>query len=118
MASIVWPDVVSIAKELAGDRVSLAGQTWILRHVNKRLNVALFGGEDSDDLRMARLFLAAHMGTKTSVGDGGAIIAESGGGLSVQYAPPIMTRSALFETAYGRQYWDMLRVAAGGPWVF
>lgn len=123
MASITWPNVVSIAAELS--TVSADAQTWILAHVNTYYDVDTYGGEDGSQLRLMRLFLAAHLasmlGTSSggSGGGGGTVTSESGGGLSVTYASSTLVTASnqLSETSYGRTLESMTRNGLARAWV-
>jgi hypothetical protein len=115
MASITWTDVTNHAAELAS--VSAGAQTDILAHVNTALNVTLFGDETSARLKLARIYLAAHLGTMANLGGvSGPVSSESAGGLAMSYAVA-MTRSNLGITSYGRAYLATLPSVAWGPQV-
>lgn len=114
MAAIVWQQVVDFDASL--EAVPEDAQTTILDHVNSALNLEAFDGEDGYRTRMARIFLAAHLGLGavpgTSGAGGGAVTSESGGdGLSVTYAvsAAATTDGALSETAWGRRYREIVR---------
>jgi hypothetical protein len=122
MASITWTNVTDIvAPELTG--VAVAAQTRILSYVNGLHDVTALDptdGEDGDIVMMARLYLAAHIGTKVGTGAGGAgaVTSESLGGLSRSYMVAASSGSALETTGYGVEYKGILeRSAVRGPWI-
>lgn len=87
MAAIVWTDVTAIAVELTA--VPVDAQTLFLSYVNTSLNVDYFGGESHINTKLARIYLAAHLGkTQLQGGDSiaGPVTSESAGGLSRSYA--------------------------------
>lgn len=107
MASIVWADVVNHAAELSS--VDTDAQTDILAHVNTTLDVRVFGGEDSPKLKLARIYLAAHMATlQTLGGSSGDIQSESVGGVSYSYGAAA-DASDFSSTSYGKQYSALVR---------
>lgn len=115
MAAITWTDVTNHAAELAS--VAVGAQTDVLGHVNTALNVTLFGDETSPRLKLARIYLAAHLGTMGNLGGvSGPVSSESAGGLSVSYAV-WMTNSLLASTSYGRAYLATLSSVVFGPQV-
>lgn len=107
MSAIVWDDVVNHAAELSG--VNGDAQDDILAHVNTTLNVAVFGGEGSAKLKLARIYLAAHMATLQILGgSSGDIQSESVGGVSYTYGGSTST-SEFNATSYGKQYTALVR---------
>lgn len=90
MSAIIWADVTAIAPELS--TVSDDAQDSILAHVNTALAVDIFGGESAPKTRLARIYLAAHLGSASRTGSSGAsgaagpVVSESAGGLSRSYA--------------------------------
>lgn len=114
MASIAWSDVTAFASTLS--TVSATAQTKILAYVNERFDVSELGGEDSPDLYLARVFLAAHLASATTVnGDvAGPVTAEAAGGLSRSYAV-LSSVGGLGTTGYGTQLKELLRTCCGGP---
>ena len=116
MADIVWTDVVDFDASMAG--VAAGAQTLILAYVNdEALQPTIFGGEDSWKYKLARIYLAAHLGTMARLqGVSGPVSSESAGGLSTSYAVA-MTRSNLGITSYGRAYLATLPSVAFGPQV-
>ena len=111
MASIVWTDVVNHAASLS--TLDAEAQTDILAYVNDRLNVRIFGGEDSASLKLARIYLAAHFGSglvNGAGGEAGPVVSESAGGLSRSYGSLFsMDSSVLATTAYGQSYLNIIR---------
>lgn len=124
MAAIVWDDVVDIAAELSA--VGADARTKILAFVNGALDTTLFdGGEDSDRLHLARIYLAAHFGSGALPGSGssgppGTVTSESAGGLSRSYATmAAATATGLVGGTWcGQQYQALVRPVSAGPWSF
>lgn len=107
MSEINWDAVVAFAPELSD--VNIDVQAYLLAHVNTTLNVAVFGGEESPKLRLARIYLAAHMATGMLLGaSAGEIQSETVGGVSYTYsgAAPV---SSFESTGYGKQYAALVR---------
>ena len=85
--------------------------------MNSALNESIWGGSTSPRLRYARTLLAAHFGTLAFQGAGGAsggfgaVMVESAGGLSRQYASfsPNGTDPTFDKTIYGQMYRTLLR---------
>lgn len=114
MAAITWSDVTTIAApELSG--LAVAAQTAILVWVNAAFDVTVFDGEDGAKTKLARVYLAAHIGTlilPTSAGGSGGgvsgpVSSESAGGLSRSYAVAVAssggtTAENLSRTGYGQ----------------
>jgi Protein of unknown function (DUF4054) len=117
VAAIVWQDVIDASSndpQIVGFGAS--GQTLVLAVANSRLNVDMFDGEDGPVTKAARCYLAAHIAACSLIGNGGAIIAESEGGISRSYAMP-STRSEYLTTRYGSLYWQLIGSQARGPFV-
>lgn len=109
---ITWRDVVGVASELAS--VDEEVQFNILAYVNGALAVDEFGGEGSAMLKLARVYLAAHMATIGPASSGAAIagpvISESAGGLSRTYAlVGSVTTGSFDSSSYGRAFSDLVR---------
>lgn len=117
MAAIVWPNVVAFAPELAN--IAITAQAFALLYVNATVNPTAFDGESGHRTRMARIWLAAHVGAAIGMGSvAGPIIEETGGGLAEQYQPlATAALGSLGESRYGREYAGMIRrsPAARGP---
>lgn len=116
MAAITWANVLDHAPELS--TVDTDAQTDILAHVNTTLIPDDWGGESSPKLKLARIYLAAHMGTMITQGatnKAGPVIAESADGLSRQYGWSSSTDSdALYDsTSYGKQFRTLLMTSIG-----
>jgi hypothetical protein len=105
MAPVAWPDVVAYSSPLAA--VNITVQTDLLAWVNKSFS-AVFDGEDGVKTRLARIYAAAHMASLPGAGEqrpGGAVVAESRGGLSRSYAPPpVMNSNWWALTQWGQRY--------------
>jgi hypothetical protein len=119
--AIVWGEVAAIAPTLANTNPYTQGA--ILEYVNTALHVECWGGEGSPQLRLARLYMAAHMGTVSSSGASGAagpVTSETAGGLTRSYGFMSSTEAdpLLDATPYGRMYRELLmRSAARSPIV-
>lgn len=110
---VTWTNVTDQAPELA--RVSNGAQTAILKYVNTTIKVANFGSEASPKLFMARVMLAAHMGTiSRRRGQPGARTAQSSGGVSESFTGVALTGlAALYATtAYGIEYVRLVGTSA------
>ena len=101
--------------------VVAGAQTDILAVANTLLTVSLFGGEASAKTKLARIYIAAHLGTLELIGTTGAagpITAESAGGLSRQYgsAAAAVTSGEWGSTTFGQKYVALCRTtpARGG----
>ncbi len=106
MADITWDDVVLIAPELS--TTDSDAQDLILAYVNEALAEAMF---KANALKLARINLAAHMGTGVGLGmAAGPVISETEGGLSRTYAAPVMS-SDLASTSYGRNLAFLFRTS-------
>lgn len=107
MSAISWTDVLVHAAELSS--VDEDARTDILAHVNSTLNVSVFGGEESPKLKLARIYLAAHMATLQLLGgSSGDIQSESVGGVSYTYGAAAAS-SDFNSTSYGKQYSAIVR---------
>ncbi len=124
MADILRVHVLAFAPELT----TISDQAWadILTYVNTMSDVAFDG--DTWMYRMARIFLAAHIGTVTSraanggiVGVIGSVVMEAAGGLRRSYGAATSSTtdsSTLGQTSYGIQYMVLLRSSgAAGPFL-
>lgn len=103
---IVWADVTALAPELA--TLSVSAQTAILAYANVAFNESMFKADDSSGvsspLKMARVYLAAHLGT-TSKGAGsaaaGPLIEESDGRLMRKFATATANNTSFVGSSYG-----------------
>lgn len=112
MAAIVWADVLGLAPELS--TVSTLGQTDILAYVETLDYTKFSDDEGSPIFRLARIYLAAHLGTITLQGGAGAagpVTQESVGGISRSYGQPFggVAPGSLDSTAYGKAYRMIVR---------
>ena len=117
MAALVWDDVVAIAPELAG--VAAGAQTAILGYVNESLNVAVFGGEEAHGTRLARSFLAAHLGSVAvsggeSIGVAGELKSETVGPITRSYSTSndVVATTNLSSSSYGQIYLALVKAQA------
>lgn len=109
---IQWADVTAIASELSG--LGPEAQEMILAFVNESLEPDKLGGEGSARLRLARVYLAAHLGALVGAGSNGPVTMEQEGPVMHQYARGV----GLDETSYGRRYREIVRTSAARlPWV-
>lgn len=120
MAAIIWTDVTGFTADTTLATVPAGAQTAILAYVNAFINIALFDGEEGYDTKLARIYLAGHMGLGSVPGSmtgGGAVTSESGGdGLSVSYSVSAQAAfDSLAETAWGRRYLALARTSCAGP---
>jgi hypothetical protein len=121
MAAIVWSDVTAQASELTA--VSAGAQANILGLVNAWFNASEFtDGEDGHFLKMARIYLAAHMATMERTAAGGAagpVTSESAGGLARSYAnlTGAMSPSSWANTRYGALLETIISVQPARAWV-
>lgn len=102
---ILWSDVTAIADELSA--VSATAQTLILAHVNADLDVDQFDGEDGPTTKLARAYLAAHLGTFAMPGAGsvsGPVTSQSALGLSRSYGQTGASSGELGLTAHGQMF--------------
>lgn len=112
-------DVTAFAPKLA----DVSSEAWldILAYVNE-LDLS-FLGETDEVTRMARIFLAAHIGQVTrdaSRGSGGStagpLTSESAGGVRRSYGMLATGSGSLGSTRYGQMYMDILGMSqAAGP---
>lgn len=111
MAAIGWSDVTNHAPELSS--VAAGAQTDILSYVNDTHDVSVFlDGEDGHGLKLARIYLAAHLGTLLPTNSsGGQIKSQSAGGLSRSYGP-FISGSGLASTSYGVKYNDIVNASS------
>lgn len=115
MAAIGWTDVEAVASGLSA--VSPTAQMVILGLVNTTLKVSLLGGESGIKTRMARTYLAAHLGDLAlrkggASGTAGPVTSEtiSEDEIRIDYANAVaQNASALRETAYGGQFLTIVR---------
>lgn len=101
--SIAWANVVAIAPELS--TVLPGTQTTLLAIVDRQIDDDVWLDLAND----GRTYLAAHLGTLTRGGAaGGAVIGETLGPMSRQYALPPGIHGALSTTKYGLFYLHLI----------
>lgn len=117
MSNIVWSAVLGMAPQLT--TLTIGAQTDILAFVNE-LDLSSLG-ETEQTTRMARIFLAAHVGTvavRAAGGMAGPVTSESAGALRRSYglsATP-SGEEGFGTTMYGMQYISIIRMSlAHGP---
>jgi hypothetical protein len=114
MADITWDDdVVALAPDL--EELQIEAQTLILAYVNRALNPAMFKSEAA--LTLARIYLAAHLGTNAMPGSGGevmgTVVSEKVGDLQRTYgAVAEASEGGGFEsTTYGKTFQFLVRTS-------
>lgn len=109
MADITWANVVDFDSGLS--TVDADAQTAILAFVNLAHDVDAFDGEAGPQLKLVRIYLAAHLGR--TIGAAGAatgpVTSSSAGGLSVSYGSFSTSVDALGTTGWGNLYLAMIR---------
>lgn len=108
MADIAWSDVLDFAAELSV--VPTGKQTVLLAYVNTALNVGIVGGtlgEESPKLKLARIYLAAHMASLKNTS--GIIASEGEGDLSISYSLPPAGDAYWSRTGYGAAFSNIMR---------
>lgn len=114
MTDIIKPDVLAIAPELS----TLSDAAWVdlLEYVNE-FDMTCFDTEQV--VRMARIFLCAHMGTLTKRANGGAagpLVDEQAGGVRRSYGTVQLNEFS--GTSYGLTLWTILNASgAHGPFL-
>lgn len=116
--NIVKTDVLAIAPEFS----TLADQAWvdILNYVNQ---INLTACDSDFDRRLARIFLAAHIGAivkSGSAGEAGPLTGESAGGVRRSYGLVASATSSgsITTTRYGQKYIEILEgTLVHGPMV-
>lgn len=120
MTAIVQADVTAFAPELA-TKLGASAWTDVLLYVNE-LDLTYLT-ETDQVTRMARIYLAAHIGTMSWRGGSaaaGPLTGEAVGGVRRSYGLISMmtTQTALGSTRYGQMYLDILTMSfAHGPLV-
>ncbi len=112
MADIVWTDVTDFASELS--TVDSDAQVVILAYVNDALSVSAFGGETSPKLKLARIYLAAHVGTLSRGGTpmAGPVTSETDGTIARSYAARAIANPSDWDsTSYGQLYAALVRTS-------
>ena len=124
MAAIDWADVTAFVSGLSA--VNSDAQDDILAHVNVILKVSEYDDEEGVKTRLARIYLAAHMGTMGLIGSSGSvgpIKKERAGNLEREYDSGSSSSTATTygdygDTAYGRMFMAMTRTNPGrAPFV-
>ena len=121
---IFTQDVLAVAPELAQGKRALSAQAWqeILLLVNSEYDLTQTG-EDAATDRIAKIFLAAHMGTLMRRGNqasAGPMTSESMGDVRRSYGLIAGEPGAasLSTTRYGQLYLEILTASvANGPFV-
>lgn len=124
MATIIWDDVVAHAAQLS--TLDVDARNAILAHVNTALVPKKFGGESSPKLKLARVYLAAHLATVGPASGGtitaGPVTSETVGGVSRTYAnlasASAESQAQLQGSTYGQLFLELVRTSsARGPMV-
>jgi hypothetical protein len=123
MAAITWANVLEVAISAADiaalTAVPVAAQTAILTWVNGNgVATDVFDGEDGDDTRLARQYMAAHIATLTATKEApaGPLVSESEGAISRSYQG-MAASSELERTTFGSMFRMMARINACGAWL-
>lgn len=123
MAAIEWSHVLEVvinaADAAALTAVPVPAQTAILKWVNGNgIATDVFDGEDGDDTRLARQYMAAHIATLTASRDAvaGPVTSETEGAISRSYQA-MAASSELDRTSYGSMFKTMARTNACGAWL-
>lgn len=111
MAAIAWSDVVAFAPQLAS--VDAGAQAVALAYVNATLQVDAFDGEAGPRTRIARILLAAHLGSLPgSGGNPGNVTSETVSATSLQSMYSMAAAgNGLDATSYGVELRRMYRLA-------
>jgi hypothetical protein len=116
MAAIDWTNVTDLLSALS--TVTLGWQTSILGYVNNSLNADTYGGEDSYRYKIARVYLAAHMGLiwKKKGEVTGAVVSEDVGADSIRigYGKVDDLAKSLDLTFYGKEFERLTRETRAG----
>lgn len=115
---ITQDDVLGVAPELATGSRALSDVAWqlVLDYVNTfdltRPLDDLDSAESANTDRTARIYLAAHMGKMTQMGQGaaaGPVTGETVGGVRRSYGLlPMLGYGALMRTGYGQTYLEIV----------
>ena len=113
-------DVLAIAPGLS--KLDASTLLDVLAYVNELTDAGIGGGLDGPTLRLARLNLAAHLGTASLLAKGGIagpVTSESAGGLRRSYGflNTAATRQALAGTIFGQQYLGIIEQSLARVWV-
>lgn len=118
MADITWAHVLDIFPTLS--TVDADEQTAMLVYVNdEALDSDLYGGEDTERYRRARVYLCAHMALLARVtanGTAGPVTSQSAGGISRSYAAALAAPGTWGQTGPG-QLLKLISVASRAPIV-
>lgn len=118
MAAITWTDVTTLAASLTA--VPSGAQTAILAYVNSNVNAAKLGGESTQKTKLARIYLAAHMGElerRAAADATGAYTTLRGkklsrDGFELDFGVLDAAAASLDETVHGRAYHQLIRTSA------
>lgn len=117
MAAIVWADVTNLVASLSA--VPPAAQFEILTTVNAVVNAARLGGEDTRKTKVARVYLAAHMGEleRRAAADAQGSFTQVAGkqltadGFKLDFTS-LTSDDSLAETTHGRAYMSWIKNSA------
>ena len=112
MADILWVDVTGVAPELSS--VPVAAQDLYLENSNAHFDANVMGGEASANLKLARIYHAAHAATVAkyaSDGVTGAVSEIQLGDERTKFGPTITLSSddPLDASAYGKLLNQLVR---------
>lgn len=117
MTAITWDEVIVMPGASVLSTVDEDAQTVILAYVNgPGVAVSKFDDEGGPTTKLARLYLAAHMGAlglRGAAGGVGPVTQMSEGGVSISYAQPVQTQvdASLDDTPFGKLYSALIRRA-------
>lgn len=106
MADVTWDDVVALQANLS--TVSAGARAMFLAYVNGDLNPNAFGGEDTPTYKLARAYLAAHLGEIERRKGTGQVTSKTIGTSSITIAYAATTEDGLAQTSWGKQYAALL----------
>lgn len=101
MAAITWTDVEGLAPELAS--TPAAAQALYVENANAHFNADTMGGEGSANLKLARIYHAAHFATVASFassGTAGPIVETSLGDERIKFGSALSVTFG--SSAYGK----------------
>lgn len=121
MAALDWPTVVTFFPNAGFETVPVLVQDLALAFVNTRMAVDMFDGEDGPTTKLARLYLAAHLGLTSlpalgadSDSPAGPVTAEATLGVSRSYAyvQTSINEAIWSTTKYGRAFEQLIRTSS------
>jgi len=119
-SDIARTDVLALAPGLS--KIDQSAWLDILAYVNELDDRTIGGGVDGATVRLARLYLAAHLGQVTLNARGGAagpVTSESAGALRRSYGflNTAAARQGLASTMFGQQYLSIIEQTPARAWI-